>query len=86
VDGMRVWDIRRAVQMIHFVRDADKAQVELEATGRMAVNSAHAALFEPGVRKTSWTHWPQTVELQPDYLNGTRYFDILESLGQGGFR
>ena len=31
LDGMRVWDIRRAIQMIHFVRDADVAKVEITA-------------------------------------------------------
>ena len=43
LDGMRVWDIRRAVQMIHFVRDADVAKVELQATGQMGVNALYAA-------------------------------------------
>src|SRR6185436_17699381 len=31
LDGMRVWDIRRAVQVVHFVREADTAKVELTA-------------------------------------------------------
>jgi hypothetical protein len=45
-DGMRVWDIRRAIQMTHFVRDGDAAKVELRAEGEMGVNALYAALID----------------------------------------
>ena len=51
LDGMRVWDIRRAVQMIHFIRDADVAKVEITASGPMGVNALYASLFESSVRR-----------------------------------
>ncbi len=75
LNGMRVWDIRRAVQLIHFVREGDSAQVTLHASGAMAVNARFAALFEPGVRKLELQALPESESDQPDYLNATRFFD-----------
>ena len=84
LDGMRVWDIRRAVQMIHFVRDADVAKVELQATGQMGVNALYAALFEPSVRRLELSNLPKSHGEGPDYLGVLRVTDVpevIESLG-----
>jgi hypothetical protein len=77
MDGMRVWDIRRAIQTLHFVRDGD-AQVELKADGAMAVNALYAALFEPGVKKLSLTNLPASQIGGPDYLGVLKFTDIAE--------
>ena len=76
LDGMRVWDIRRAVQMVHFVREADTAKVELTASGRMAVNARYAAVFEPGIRRLELSAFPDTEAGEPDYLNVFRFVDF----------
>jgi hypothetical protein len=76
LDGMRVWDIRRAVQMVHFVREADTAKVELTANGRMAVNARYAAAFEASIRKLELSALPETETDEPDYLNVLRFFDF----------
>lgn len=78
LDSMRVWDIRRAVQMIHFVRDADVAKVEIQAIDKMAVNAMYAALFEPSVRKLELRDIPTTREEMPDYLGVLRVTDLPE--------
>ena len=52
MDGMRVWDIRCAVQVLHSVPGADTANIGLQAAGNMAVNALYAALFQPDVRAT----------------------------------
>jgi hypothetical protein len=78
LDSMRVWDIRRAVQMIHFVRDADVAKVEIQAGDKMAVNAMYAALFEPSVRKLELRDIPTTREEMPDYLGVLRVTDLPE--------
>ncbi len=75
LDGMRVWDIRRAVQLVHFVREGDRASVELRAAGAMASQARLAALFEPGVRKLEVEHWREPEQGGGDYLNFARYFD-----------
>jgi dienelactone hydrolase len=75
LDGMRVWDIRRAVQMTHFVREADPAKVELRAAGAMASDATLAALFEPGVRQLAVETWREPEDGGGDYLNLQRFFD-----------
>jgi hypothetical protein len=83
LDGMRVWDIRRAVQMVHFVREADTAKVELTASGPMAVNARYAAVFEPGIRKLELSALPDTEAGEPDYLNVFRFVDFQRVLQLG---
>ncbi|MFM2082418.1 MAG: hypothetical protein RL380_1109, partial [Verrucomicrobiota bacterium] len=76
LDSMRVWDIRRAIQTLHFVRDGEATTVELKADGAMAVNALYAALFEPGVKKLSLTNLPASQITGPDYLGVLKYTDI----------
>jgi dienelactone hydrolase len=76
LDGMRVWDIRRAIQMIHFVREGDLANVELKADGAMAVNALYAGLFESSVRKLELTNLPKSHTEGPDYLGVLKLTDI----------
>jgi dienelactone hydrolase len=80
LDGMRVWDIRRSVQAVHFVREADTAQVELRASGTMGVNALYAALFEPGVKRLDLTQLPKSHREGPDYLNVLKVVDIPQVL------
>jgi len=81
LDGMRVWDIRRAVQLIHFVREADVANVELQANGSMAMNSLYAGAFEPSVRRLVLGALPQSQSERPDYLGVLRVIDLPQVLG-----
>jgi hypothetical protein len=76
LDGMRVWDIRRAIQTIHYVREDDRAKVELHADGSMAVNALYAALFEPNVKKLELTNLPESQVQGPDYLGVLKICDI----------
>lgn len=80
LDGMRVWDIRRAVQMIHFVRDGDVAKVEITASSQMGVNALYASLFEPSVRHLELSNLPKTHIEGPDYLGVLRFTDIPQVL------
>lgn len=84
VDGMRVWDIRRAIQMIHFVRDADVAKVDLSASGQMGVNALYASLFETSVRHLDLSNLPQSQVDGPDYLGVLRFTDLPEVLAVFG--
>lgn len=80
LDGMRVWDLRRAVQMVHFVREGDAAKVTLRASGDMALNVVTAALFEPGVRRLELERLPKSLAEGPDYLNVLRTLDLPQLL------
>jgi hypothetical protein len=72
LDGMRVWDVRRAIQAIHFVREGDGAKVELLAAGRMAQLAGLAGRFEPSVRRTVTLTAPESPPADPDLLNFRR--------------
>ncbi len=80
LDGMRVWDIRRAIQAVHYVRADDKGKIELSADGTMAVNALYAALFEPNVRQLDLTRLPKSHTEGPDYLGVLKLCDIPQVL------
>jgi hypothetical protein len=76
LDGMRVWDIRRAVQLLPAVPGMDTAKIKLHAEGPMGVNVLYAALFEPGVRQLDLVDLPQSQREGPDYLGVLKFTDI----------
>jgi hypothetical protein len=76
LDGMRAWDIRRAIQAIHFVRGGDPAQVGLRANGAMAANALYATLFEPTVSALDLVNLPKSHMEGPDYLGVLKVTDI----------
>src|SRR5206468_3700180 len=49
LDGMRVWDVRRAVQALKTIDGLGNVPVSLNAGRDMAVIALYAALFEPGI-------------------------------------
>jgi hypothetical protein len=76
LDGMRVWDIRRAVQAIQSVCKSP-VKIGVEAGGSTAVNTLYAALFEPTVTKLDLYDLPQSQQLTgPDYLGVLKVTDL----------
>jgi dienelactone hydrolase len=75
LDGMRVWDIRRAVQTIHFVREGDMAKIELGAARAMSSHVQLAALYEPSVRTLEVEIWREPESGGADYLNLLKLLD-----------
>jgi dienelactone hydrolase len=80
LDGMRVWDIRRAIQALHFVREAQTARLQLRASRGMGVNALYAALFEPGVQRLEVNELPASHVDGPDYLSVLKVLDIPQAL------
>jgi hypothetical protein len=77
LDGMRVWDIRRAVQALHTLPGMGSAKIELQAEGNMAVNALYAALFEPDVQRLNLTSLPKSQQRDgPDYLGVLKITDV----------
>ena len=78
MDGMRVWDIRRAVQVLHSMSGADTVEIEVHARDNMAVNALYAALFEATVPRLDLVDLPMTHRdaAAPDYLNVLKITDI----------
>jgi dienelactone hydrolase len=79
LDGMRVWDIRRAAQAVHSLKEFHDVPISLSAEGEMAVNTLYAALFEPEISTLKLRHVPSSHRQGPDYLNVLKFLDIPEA-------
>jgi hypothetical protein len=80
LDGMRVWDIRCAVQALGRIPALSRAPISVRAERQMAVNSAYAALFEPRIRQLDLAQVPHSHMEGPDYLNVLKVWDIPQML------
>jgi hypothetical protein len=76
LDGMRVWDIRRATQAVKALPEFKKLPLCVGAKGQMGVNAAYAALFEPEIGKLSLEGLPNSQAEGPDYLNVLKVWDL----------
>ena len=76
LDGMRVWDIRRASQAVRALPEFKKTPLYVRAKGHMGVNAAYAALFEPEIEKLKLEGLPASQTEGPDYLNVLKVWDL----------
>ncbi len=84
LDGMRVWDIRRALAA---VRTAGYSQpLQLAAARLMAGNALYASLFEDGVTDLALRSLPASHNTGPIYLNVLRYLDLPQALAMASAR
>ena len=79
LDGMRVWDIHRAVRVIQTLSFPESRHLTLHSRGEMGVNALYAALFEPGVASLNLVELPDSHRNGPDYLNVLQVQDIPEA-------
>lgn len=86
LDGMRVWDIRRAAQAVKALPEFQRAPLCVCAKGRMGVNAAYAALFEPEIQTLKLNGLPASQLEGPDYLNVLKVGDIPQVLALLGPR
>jgi hypothetical protein len=85
LDGMRVWDIRRASQAVRALPEFKKTPLYMCAKRQMGVNAAYAALFEPEIEKLKLEGLPASQTEGPDYLNVLKVWDLpqlWETLGE----
>ena len=80
LDGMRVWDIMRCLQIVRLNRETS-FPIQLRGAGDMGVNALFASLFEPNVRSLELTDLPPDLEHGPDYLNVLRVLDLPSTVG-----
>jgi len=78
-DGMRVWDVRRALQAARSLAGAD-APIALAAEGTMAGIALHATLFEPPVAGMELTRLAASHRNGPYLLGVLRFVDIPQLL------
>jgi dienelactone hydrolase len=75
-DGMRVWDVRRALQASRNLPGARQADMVVEAGGTEAGIALYAALFEPGVSELRLRQPTTTHHNGPYFLNVMRRMDL----------
>ena len=68
LDGMRVWDIRRALQTLRSVGEFKDLPIVVESAGFEGVNALYAALDAPGLKGMRLTAVPSSHMRGPDYL------------------
>lgn len=76
LDGMRVWDVRRAIQALGQIEMLSSVPVALKARGVTAGIVLYASLFEPDIASVVLRDLPGSHRDGPIFLNVLRYTDI----------
>lgn len=79
-DGMRVYDVRRAIQALRSVPEMADRPLWLQAEGDAAVWSLYASLFEPDVAVLDLHAVPHSHQAGPDLLNVLRVLDVPQAV------
>jgi dienelactone hydrolase len=76
LEGMQVWDIRRAIQAVRTLPGVGSKPITLRADGRMAGVTVYASLFEPGVAELELHDLPRSHVDGPHLLNVLKTLDL----------
>jgi hypothetical protein len=78
LDGMRTWDVRRAIQAVRSrsIESLRDVPVRLEGQGHMAGIALYASLFEHDIAGLDLSNLPLSHHDGPIYLNVLRYLDM----------
>jgi hypothetical protein len=80
LDGMRVWDTRRAIQALRAVDGLGDVPLSLNANAEMAGIALYAALFEPEIAELELRGLTKSHRDGPDFLNVLRILDIPQAV------
>lgn len=80
LEGMRVWDVRRAVEALRQPDVFGEKPVHLSGERHQAVNALYASLFADGVSSLELIAPPASHHTGPDYLNVLRFLDVPQAL------
>jgi len=80
LDGMRVWDVRRAIQALRTLHRTRDLSLQLHARGPMAGIALYAALFEPDVQVLELHDLPDSHRNGPIFLNVLRFLDTPQAV------
>jgi hypothetical protein len=86
LDGMRVWDIRRALQVVRSFRSLEGVPLSVEARRDLAVDALYASLFEGGIAALDLGQIPASHRDGADYLNALRVLDIPQAMAMAAER
>ncbi|MDF1742658.1 MAG: acetylxylan esterase, partial [Gimesia sp.] len=86
LEGMQIWDVRRAIQELKGQPYLSKARLELKASGNAAALCLYASLFEEGVNELDLTGMPASHQNGPALLNVMRFLDVPQALAMAASR
>ena len=86
VDGMRVWDVRRAIQAVRELPETKSLPMTLEASRVMAGIAVYASLFEPEIASLDLADCPTIHRDGPIFLNVRRFMDVQQALAMAAER
>jgi dienelactone hydrolase len=86
VDGMRVWDVRRAIQALRTIDPVGEAPLTLSGKDKMAGIALYASLFEPGISRLELWNLSVTHRDGPTFLNVMRYLDMPQAVAMAAER
>jgi len=84
VEAMRAWDILALTEAIRSVEAAHDADIEIRASGALAVDAAYAVLMGAQVERLTLQNVPASHRTGPDYLNVLKLLDVPEALALCG--
>jgi hypothetical protein len=85
-DGMRVWDVRRAIQALRAIDSTKDLPLDLDSRGEMAGIVLYASLFEPDIAGIDLWHLPRSHREGPIFLNVLRYLDAPQAVAMAAER
>jgi hypothetical protein len=80
LDGMRVWDTRRAIQALRTVVGLADVPVRIDAQREMAGIALYASLFEPNVAELELQGLSTSHRDGPEFLNVLRILDVPQAV------
>jgi len=80
LDGMRVWDIHRAIQALGQIPEIRGRAPAILARGNMAGVALYASLFDPQIACLHLMDLPTTHSDGPIFLNVLRYLDMPQAV------
>ncbi len=79
-DGMRVWDVRRAIQLLRQMPALAQTKIVLSGQGIAGILALYAAIFEPGIHQIHLSQPPHEHRQGPYFLNVERFLDLPQAL------
>jgi dienelactone hydrolase len=79
-DGMRVWDVRRAVQALRATDGMADVPLWMQGEREMAGVTLYASLFEPKVKRLDLWNLAKSHRDGPIFLNVLRFLDMPEAV------
>ena len=86
LDGMRVWDVRRAIQVLRTIQSMRRLPVRLHARNHTAGIALYASLFEPDIAGLDLHNLPNSHRDGPTFLNVLRYLDMPQAVAMAAER